>query len=67
MSKFPNLIKNFFYVSLDFSLEKSIKFAKFEKIFFQVIEIYHTIILLLESRKTVYTTLRKVVIGPRML
>ena len=36
----------------------------FHEIFFQAIEFYHTVILLLESRETLYTARRKVYIGP---
>ena len=43
------------------------EFEKFGEIYFYAIEFYHTVILQKESRKTVYTALRKVVGGPKTL
>ena len=43
------------------------KNSNYDKIFFYVIEFYHTVILQKESRETVYTALRKVGRGPKML
>ena len=46
-------------------VDLEMKKSNFEKIFFYIIEFYYAVILLLESRETVYTTLRKVVSSPK--